>query len=155
MELRLPPPLLMLLTLAGMYGLAHYWPFYHFAFPEPWTQVQWGIMVVLCLIGVLLGLAAVRSFAIANTTIDPRYPKNTSRLVTSGIYQHSRNPMYLALLCFLLAAFVYFSALSNVIMLLLFVLYMNHFQIAAEEEVLQAMFGKRYTKYCQEVRRWC
>ncbi|MGF1687581.1 isoprenylcysteine carboxylmethyltransferase family protein [Photobacterium japonica] len=149
MELRLPPPLILLLTLVGMYALTQYWPLFTFGF-----HGQWWVSGGLCLMGVILGLAGVRAFAVAQTTIDPRYPNKTSKLVTTGIYQYTRNPMYLALLCFLIAAFVYFSALSNVIMLLFFVLYMNHFQIAAEEAVLEAMFGERYTKYCQEVRRW-
>ncbi|MDV5167818.1 isoprenylcysteine carboxylmethyltransferase family protein [Photobacterium rosenbergii] len=150
MELRLPPPLVLLITLGCMYALARYWPLYAFSF-----SAQTLIILVFCLLGTFLGLAAVWSFSKARTTIDPRLPNKTSKLVTSGIYRFSRNPMYLGLLCFLCAAFVYLSALSPLLMLGLFVFYMNNFQIAPEEAVLQAMFGEQFDQYCQRVRRWC
>ncbi|KLV05115.1 isoprenylcysteine carboxyl methyltransferase [Photobacterium aquae] len=150
MYLRLPPPLVMLLTLAGMYGLASYWPIYQWHFTG-----QLAVILVLCLLGAVIGLAGVVAFAQVQTTIDPRFPNKTSSLVTFGIYRYSRNPMYLGLLCWLIAACLYFSALSPFLMLVVFVFYMNHFQIAPEEAVLQAMFGEDYTAYCQQVRRWC
>ena len=150
MELRLPPPLVLLITLGCMYALARYWPLYTFSF-----LAQTLIVLVFCLLGAFLGLAAVWSFSKARTTIDPRFPNKTSKLVTSGIYRFSRNPMYLGLLCFLCAAFVYLSALSPLLMVGLFIFYMNHFQIAPEEAVLQAMFGEQFDHYCQRVRRWC
>lgn len=150
MELRLPPPLIVIITFGCMYGLAQYWPLYTFTF-----VLQPYLVLLFCLIGTFLGLSAVWSFAKARTTIDPRFPNKTSKLVTTGIYHHSRNPMYLGLFCFLCAAFVYLSALSPLLMIGLFVFYMNHFQIAPEEAVLQAMFGEQFDLYCQQVRRWC
>ncbi|MGF1727502.1 methyltransferase family protein [Photobacterium nomapromontoriensis] len=139
-----------MLTLIGMYCLAKYWPLYAFDF----IGRQYAVLC-FCFLGAVFGLAAIMSFSRAQTTIDPRYPNKTSTLVTTGIYRFSRNPMYLGLLCFLCAAFIYFAAMSALLMLILFVLYMNHFQIAAEEAVLQAMFGERYEHYCRHVRRWC
>lgn len=150
MRLRLPPPLILLLTLIGMYCLADVWPLYTFEF-----MGRQHAALLFCFLGALLGLAAVVSFSRAQTTIDPRDPSKTSVLVTTGIYRFSRNPMYLGLLCFLCAAFIYFAALSALLMLVFFVVYMNLFQIAAEEAVLQAMFGERYEDYCRHVRRWC
>ncbi|WP_199450491.1 methyltransferase family protein, partial [Vibrio harveyi] len=97
----------------------------------------------------------VVSFAKARTTINPHKPTNASNLVTSGIYQYSRNPMYLGLVFFLLAAWLYMSVLSPIVMVILFVLYMNHFQIEPEEEMLNLKFGDDYKQYCQQVRRWC
>ncbi|MGR5063040.1 methyltransferase family protein [Photobacterium sp. DNB22_13_2] len=150
MELRLPPPLILLITLGCMYGLARYSPFYAFSFAG-----QSHIVLLFCLLGTVMGLSAVWSFAKARTTVDPRFPNKTSKLVTSGIFRYSRNPMYLGLLCFICAAFVYLSALSPLLMVGVFIFYMNHFQIAPEEAVLQAMFGEQFELYCQRVRRWC
>ncbi|MBV1843509.1 methyltransferase family protein [Photobacterium ganghwense] len=150
MYLRLPPPLVLLLSVFGMYLLAQLMPLYEFHFAG-----QRMLMLMFCLAGTLIGLAAVMSFARAKTTVNPHKPAKTSALVTTGIYRISRNPMYLALLCLLMAAFIYFSALSAVLMIGVFVMYMNHFQIAQEETVLKAMFGDRYEKYCHRVRRWC
>ncbi|UTV29752.1 methyltransferase family protein [Photobacterium atrarenae] len=150
MHLKLPPPLLMLIALGGMYGLSEYWPLWRFSF---WGQSA--VVFLFCFIGTLIGLAGVVSFAKVRTTVDPHRPRKTSALVTSGIYRFSRNPMYLGLVLLLFAAFFYFSALSGLIMIPLFILYMNNFQIQPEEGVLETLFGDEYRRYCQKVRRWC
>ncbi|MEJ2766376.1 isoprenylcysteine carboxylmethyltransferase family protein [Photobacterium sp. MCCC 1A19761] len=150
MHLKLPPPLLMLIALGTMYWLSEHMPLWRFSF---WGQSA--VTLLLCLGGTTVGLAGVVSFAKARTTVDPHRPKKTSTLVTGGIYRFSRNPMYLGLLLLLIAAFFYFSALSGVIIIPLFVLYMNNFQIGPEEGVLEHLFGDEYRRYCQQVRRWC
>ena len=35
-----------------------------------------------------------------------------------------------------------------------FVLYMNHLQIAPEEQALSRLFGADFARYCTQVRRW-
>lgn len=150
MYLKLPPPLVLLVTLGGMYLLSVYWPLWVFSFTG-----QYALVWILGLIGSLPGLAGIVAFARARTTVNPHKPHKASRLVTSGIYRFSRNPMYLGLLVWLIAAFVYLSAISAVIMIPLFILYMNNFQIEPEEDVLEAMFGDEYREYCRKVRRWC
>ncbi|PSW19880.1 isoprenylcysteine carboxylmethyltransferase family protein [Photobacterium sanctipauli] len=149
MNMKLPPPLIFLLALAGMYGLSVYWPLVEFSFPG-----QRMLLLLFLLLGTLVSLAAVMSFARVRTTIDPRYPNKTSYLVTKGVFSISRNPMYLGLLCFLLAAFIYLAALSAFIAIVLFVFFITMFQIQPEEEVLEAMFGDEYRDYCNKVRRW-
>jgi protein-S-isoprenylcysteine O-methyltransferase Ste14 len=47
--------------------------------------------------------------------------------------------------------------LSNVLSflpILLFVLYMNVFQIRPEERALEALFGPQFAAYKEKVRRW-
>jgi len=150
MHLKLPPPLVLLLTLGGMYLLATYWPLWSFSFAG-----QQVIVLLLCLIGAILGLAGIVSFAKARTTVDPHRPKKATRLVTTGIYRFSRNPMYLSLAVLLIAAFFYLGTLSSLVMVPLFVFYINNFQIGPEEEVLSELFGDEYQQYCTQVRRWC
>ncbi|EAS41432.1 isoprenylcysteine carboxylmethyltransferase family protein [Photobacterium profundum] len=150
MSLKLPPPLLLLLSLGGMYLLTMYWPLWVFVFPG-----QSFVVLISCFLGAILGLAGIVSFAKARTSIDPRKPQKASRLITSGIYRYSRNPMYLGLVLFQLAAVFYFGAISCFLMLGIFFFFMNNFQIEPEEEVLTAIFGDDYKKYCSEVRRWC
>ncbi|GAB3522841.1 methyltransferase family protein [Photobacterium alginatilyticum] len=150
MDLKLPPPVVLLITLGGMYLLSQYWPLWTFTF---WGQFL--LVLVFCLGGTLVGLAGVMSFAKERTTVDPRNPHKASSLVTSGIYRFSRNPMYLGLVLFLIAAFIYLSALSALVMIPLFIFYMNNFQIGPEEDVLEAIFGEEYRQYCEQVRRWC
>ena len=77
-----------------------------------------------------------------------------SSIVTSGIYRYTRNPMYVGVLFVLLGCFVAFGAFSAVIGLPAFIAYINRYQIAPEERILEAMFGGEYTSYKERVRRW-
>ncbi|WP_318516363.1 methyltransferase family protein [Photobacterium leiognathi] len=149
MSLRVPPPILLLLSILGMYLLSRFYPVMTFDFDGKSLLIS-----ILCFIGVIPGFTAIIAFAKANTTIDPRYPQKTSRLVTTGIYRFTRNPMYLGLVFFLSAAAFYFSALSCFVVVPVFIWVMNNFQIEPEEAVLLAMFGEDYQHYCQTVRRW-
>ncbi|WP_318496241.1 methyltransferase family protein [Photobacterium leiognathi] len=150
MSLRVPPPILLLLSILGMHLLSRFYPVMTFDFDGKSLLIS-----MLCFIGVIPGFTAIIAFAKANTTIDPRYPQKTSRLVTTGIYRFTRNPMYLGLVFFLFAAAFYFSALSCFVVVPVFIWVMNNFQIEPEEAVLLAMFGEDYQHYCQTVRRWC
>ncbi|WP_318443497.1 methyltransferase family protein [Photobacterium leiognathi] len=150
MSLRVPPPILLLLSILGMYLLSRFYPVMTFDFDGKSLLIS-----MLCFIGVIPGFTAIIAFAKANTTIDPRYPQKTSRLVTTGIYRFTRNPMYLGLVFFLFAAAFYFSALSCFVVVPVFIWVMNNFQIEPEEAVLLAMFGEDYQHYCQTVHRWC
>jgi protein-S-isoprenylcysteine O-methyltransferase Ste14 len=37
---------------------------------------------------------------------------------------------------------------------MLFIGFINQFQIKPEERILSAKFGQQYSDYCQRVRRW-
>ena len=109
---------------------------------------------VCLLIGLFFGLAGVKLFRHFDTTVNPVHPEQASKLVTTGVYQHSRNPMYVGLLCCLLTWAFYLQALSAFMVVPLFIGYMNQFQIKPEEAVLTRLFGQAYQDYCQRVRRW-
>lgn len=93
-------------------------------------------------------------FRKANTTVDPRYPGNTSALVITGIYQYTRNPMYLAMLFSLIGIVIYFGALSGIVILPFFIWSMNVLQIQWEEKALLKKFDQPYQNYLSNVRRW-
>jgi protein-S-isoprenylcysteine O-methyltransferase Ste14 len=54
----------------------------------------------------------------------------------------------------LAALAVWLGNLVNVVPLLLFVWYINRFQIIPEEWALKNIFGESYAAYCSRVRRW-
>lgn len=97
---------------------------------------------------------ALAVFRQAGTTINPMSPDKSSYLVTSGIYRLSRNPMYVGLLLLLAAWGVYLANVVSFLGLPAFALYMNHFQIVPEEQVLQTKFADEFVAYKQRVRRW-
>jgi protein-S-isoprenylcysteine O-methyltransferase Ste14 len=109
---------------------------------------------VLLLASGLVGLAGVRSFARAGTTVNPLQPEATSQLVADGIYRYTRNPMYLALLLALLAWGVLLANWLSLVVIGAFVLSLNSLQIEPEERALAARFGEQYEAYRSRVRRW-
>ena len=149
MKLKIPPAFVVLSFGLLMYLLARFLPVGSFDF----FGREYLIKVLL---GAAIGIAVVSmvQFYRAKTTIDPLTPSKASQLVTNGIYQYSRNPIYLALLLILLAWGLWLENAFNTILAAGFVYYMNAFQILPEEKALFQIFGKDYQQYCKKVRRW-
>lgn len=148
LELRLPPPLVALTT-ALMMGLQnHYLPI---NFSLPGSRY---LILLLTLVGICLGVIGVIQFRAAQTTIHPTHPDRSAHLVTDGIYRYSRNPMYLGLLLLLIAWAIYLNSVISPLFVVLFVFYMNRFQIIPEERALKEKFEDKYQRYFSQVRRW-
>ena len=63
--------------------------------------------------------------------------------------------MYLGMLLFLIACGIFSANLvALVIVPLLFLIYMNVFQIKPEEDALTLIFGDDYVRYKARIRRW-
>ncbi|WP_117885414.1 methyltransferase family protein [Aureibaculum luteum] len=112
------------------------------------------VVILLFAFGAFIGLLAVLSFRKAHTTINPLDPSKASKLVTSDLYQYTRNPMYLGLLIIQTALFFGFGNYYNIIILFIYGWYLTNYQIKPEEEALTKLFGDGYTQYCEKVRRW-
>lgn len=146
---RIPPAAVVLLIAALMYGQHHY-------STDAALEVPGSGWAALALLAAGLGVtvAGIASFRSAHTTVDPREPEKAASLVVAGIYHRTRNPMYLGMVLCLYALAFY---LANPFLLfdpLFFVLYMNRYQIPAEEAALAAKFGAEYEAYRRRVRRW-
>ena len=149
LELRIPPPVVMLLVGAVMWLLSICVPGLAVVIP-----IRGAIAGVLLAAGGATALAGVHAFRRFRTTVNPMRPESTISLVTSGIYRYTRNPMYLGLL---LVVTAWACWLSNVLVFLLlpvFVAYITRFQILPEERALAARFGEEFAAYCRRVRRW-
>jgi protein-S-isoprenylcysteine O-methyltransferase Ste14 len=146
----IPPLALTLLAALAMWVIARAFP--RLAFELPFATALAGVIAVAGLVVCALG---VLTFRRARTTLDPTRPHRASTLVTTGIFAATRNPMYLGMLCVLVGWGVY---LRNPAGLLLgppaFVLYLNRFQIVAEERSLATAFAAEYARYAGKVRRW-
>lgn len=106
----------------------------------------------LSLAGVGLIVLARREFAQHGQPTDPGQP--TSRIVATGVFSISRNPIYLGAAGFLLGIALAFN-LPWVLVLLVPALAACHFVlIAPEEKYLAAKFGEEYRRYAATVRRW-
>jgi protein-S-isoprenylcysteine O-methyltransferase Ste14 len=149
LELKIPPPLIGLGTAALMWLAARALPGLAFALPGRTT-----FAAVLAAAGLLVDVAGILSFMRARTTVNPLKPASASTLVTAGIYRFTRNPMYLGMLLLLLGWAVYLANIASFIVVPIYVLYLNRFQIGPEERALASLFGERYAGYKLQVRRW-
>jgi protein-S-isoprenylcysteine O-methyltransferase Ste14 len=75
-------------------------------------------------------------------------------MVRSGIYRHTRNPMYLGMLLVLAAWAVWLASPAAFAVLPVFLLYLNRYQIEPEERILAGLFGGEFDAYRRSVRRW-
>jgi protein-S-isoprenylcysteine O-methyltransferase Ste14 len=149
LELKVPP-LVVGLVMAGIMWLSDWvLPGWHIELPA--RRLVAGCVAVA---GTLMLLAGVVSFRRAKTTVNPMKPSSSSSLVMTGIYAWTRNPMYVGFFLFMLAWGIVLSNAAAFVILPLFVLYMNRFQIGPEERALAAIFGDQYARYVGRVRRW-
>jgi protein-S-isoprenylcysteine O-methyltransferase Ste14 len=112
--------------------------------------VSW-LGVLFCLAGLALLLWSLVSFGKSfRVGIDTEHP---DRLITSGVFAFSRNPIYVAFAIILLGQFLVFSNW----LLLLYLgagIWLFHRQVLLEEAYLKQHYGPQYADYCQRVRRY-
>jgi len=149
LELRVPPPLVGGMVALLMWLGARLVPRADFPLPAKGL-----VAIALTVIGLCFGLVAYFQFRAAETTVHPLKPHESSALVVRGIYRVTRNPMYLGMLVILAAWAVWLANALAFVLLPLFVVYLNRFQIAPEERALRARFGAAFTDYARAVRRW-
>lgn len=149
LELKIAPPAVAVLVAGAMWGISLVAPLL-----EMPAFIRVAAAVTIALVGGGFSLAGVMSFRRAKTTVNPMKPETASSLVCSGIYAVTRNPMYLGLLFVLVAWAVFLSSAWALLGPLVFVLYLNRFQIEPEERVLSTLFGTGYFAYKSKVRRW-
>jgi protein-S-isoprenylcysteine O-methyltransferase Ste14 len=149
LELKLPPPFLALLLAAAMWGVSHFEP--RFAIP---AAVRWSVAAVLALVGATFDILGLLAFRRSRTTVDPFKPHRASVFVASGVYKVTRNPMYLGLLFVLLGWAVFLGSLWPFLAPMIFVPFVNRFQIKPEELAMARLFGESYATYTAKVPRW-
>lgn len=149
LELKIPPVMVALLVAGLMRILVYAFPAFDFVFPA-----RFSFAATFALAGLVTAAVGIVAFRKAHTTVNPIKVDSTTSLVHSGIYLYTRNPMYLGML---LALIAWGIILENAIAFtgpVLFVIYMNRFQIQPEERALSARYGQEYDLYRQRVRRW-
>ena len=112
------------------------------------------LAIILAVAGIATAVAGAATFARAKTTVNPTTPEKSSSLVNWGIYKVTRNPMYLGLLFVLTAWAIFLSNPLPFLLLPVYMLYINRFQIAPEERALTSLFGREFAAYQSRVRRW-
>ena len=78
----------------------------------------------------------------------------TGKLVTTGVFAVSRNPLYLGGACLLAGIALTFNLPWALGLLLPAIVACHYLLIAPEERYLAARFGSEYVQYAASVRRW-
>ena len=149
LEARVPPPVVVALLAATMWGARRAAPDLTALYP---ARLPLALAVLALGLGVIA--AGVLEFRRARTTVDPLHPDKATAVVDTGIYRFTRNPMYLGMLLALAAWATWLANPVTIAGPILFVLFIDRFQIRPEERALLRVFGAPYQSYLDRVRRW-
>ena len=149
MKLLIPPPVQAVICAGLMWLVTQQFPQFGFAF-----SIQQEVAILICIIGIGIDLFSVGLFARQKTTVSPFSPDKTASLVTTGLYQFTRNPMYLGMAIILSGLGVWLGNYASFLMIPCFAWYVTQLQIIPEEKILLEKFGEEYGEYMLRVRRW-
>lgn len=125
----------------------------HFAmglsFGPGWADLLGGLLVGGGLVLMALALSEMRR---QRTTVIPH--RDADRLVTSGIFKRTRNPIYLGDSMVLLGLIFYWDAVLALPLVPIFVWIIEKRFIEPEEARLRRKFVADFTRYAQQTRRW-
>jgi protein-S-isoprenylcysteine O-methyltransferase Ste14 len=125
-----------------------------------WDVAAWGPwpLIVTISVGLIAAGAGVLLHAVWRFAVDGRGTPSptapTERLVVSGFYRHTRNPMYVAVAALIGGQAMLCPSLRIVLYLALFGVAVTVFVRLYEEPTLRAAHGESYLRYQQAVPRW-
>lgn len=141
------PPILFILCIAVMIGLNIFVPEQKYLEP-PYTYL--GILLII--IGLVMAIRIRKIFDQIGTEIDTF--KRPRKLVKSGLFRISRNPIYLGFTISLIGIWLLIGNLVSLIGIVIFFLISNIWYIPYEEKNMEKEFGNDYKVYKSKVRRW-
>jgi protein-S-isoprenylcysteine O-methyltransferase Ste14 len=146
-----PPPLIALLALLSGLALDRLLPAYALSLLLDFA-LRVGIGVALIGGGVALAIAGERRFARAGTEVKPWRPSTV--LVTDGVFERLRNPMYVGATMMLAGFAVAFASDWTLVMTVVFALVIHFGVVKREECYLEIKFGNAYRSYTLRVPRY-
>ncbi len=144
-----PAPLLVVFCLGGGW-LAHH--FYPVPFLPDLGVAAPVLATGVCVAALAIGLAGVREFHRHGTPTSPFKP--TTRFVTSGVFRHTRNPMYLGFVMLTVGVAVAVNSLAFLLAAVFLAALLQLAVITPEERFLSATFGEAFETYRSHTRRW-
>ena len=149
MDLKVIPVIKVAISVALMVFISTFMTSLTYIFSASYT-----IAIVIFNLAFLIAALAIYCFIKHQTTVNPAHPEQASKVVNSGIYAYTRNPMYLAMALALLALAIYLENIAVFSIIPLFIGYITKFQIIPEEKALTTLFTDDYLDYKNNVRRW-
>jgi len=114
-------------------------------------HITWvGILVIVSgFLIIFVGVRELRRCGTSESTSEP-----TTKIVSTGLYRYSRNPLYISLSLLMIGIGLSFNNLWILIMLIPVLIIMHIGVIFREEAYLECKFGQEYLDYKASVRRW-
>ena len=85
---------------------------------------------------------------------NPEPTSTTNRLIKTGIFAYTRNPIYLSLVLFHLSMFLVFENVMYLLSAVGQTIWIHNYIIKFEEEYLLGKFTDEYQRYMNTVSRW-
>ena len=145
----IPPPLFYILIFVAGVFIQKKIPLNETLFKLPGMKI---VGTVFFIIALFFSVRSLRQFFKSKNTLVLIKP--ASSLQTDGVYNISRNPMYVALTILYLAVTCFIGNWWNIILLPLLLLIVQEYIIKREEKYLDRQFGLQYKGYKLKVRRW-
>lgn len=126
-------------------------------YPLPWlpgiaAELAFGLGLLLGAIALTIIISTIRTLAKHKTTVFPN--RSADRLVTSGPFSFSRNPIYLSNVCLLFAVGLLFGNLWMFVAGIVAGFATQKLAIEREEAHLEHRFGRAWRHYRKTARRW-
>jgi len=108
----------------------------------------------------ILGLIMSLFFFFSGFNIFKSYDENpvptsqTRKLIKTGIFAYTRNPIYIAFILFHFSMFLTFENVMYFLTSIGLAIWIHNFVIKAEEEYLIKEFSEEYQRYINSVKRW-
>lgn len=146
-DIKVQPPLLVLIHVVLTFVLARLIPL-----PLSVPPVLQTLGLLLAMFGFLLGVAALIAFRGARSKSNTH--NSVARLVTSGVYGFTRNPVYLGFVLILIGLSLSIGSYWGVFLAPILIILFNRLVVEPEENYLAQKFGKEFEDYKTKVRRW-
>lgn len=118
----------------------------------PPLPLPWWIGAIVAVAGLALGAVAFGLLRRAGE--DPKPWVTTGRIVATGLYAHSPNPMYLGMAIIQFGLALAFGTMTGALLTFVACAVVGGTVIAREEAYLEGKFGEPYHAYLARVRRW-
>ncbi len=103
-------------------------------------------------VGLTISCLGAGMFALERTPVDPRRPP--THMVTGGMFDYTRNPMYLAFYVVSLGLAILFAAEWIIATTIVLALVIHYGVVLREERYLERRFGQEYLRYKERVPRY-
>ncbi len=120
---------------------------------------KYSLVYIINLLGVFIIILTPIIFFSSRNAFDAHDEKllpqtDTEKIIKTGIYAYSRNPIYLSFVLFHLGMFFTFENVMYFLSSIGLFFWLNNYVIEEEEKFLKNKFNEEFLRYCNSVNRW-